>query len=261
MNCYLFRLLDSSTLFAAKKELHKLGLRDIYVIEDNATGETLIGGLAEVIATDSLQSCLFIEKKESVSWEDQWAQFAQDYRNGKAHINLEPFGAKQTLLLMPGPGFGDLSHPTTYLMLELMKGYMKDETILDLGCGSGILSLAAVMMGAKKAQGIDIDLQAIEHARQNAAVNHLEKQTRFSTKLPQLKTKPIVLINMILPEQKTLLNEYRMLPKQAKYWISSGFLKSQRKEALAFIASLGLQIMEEKIRGEWLGFRSYKTIN
>jgi ribosomal protein L11 methyltransferase len=255
MSCYLFRLLDDYSVFAAKKELRSHGLHDLYVIEDDSSGEVLIGGIAKKIKINSIQTCLLVEKKKSVSWEDQWAQFAKDFRDGKAHINLEQFGASQTLLLLPGPGFGDLSHPSTYLMLELMSGCMKDETIFDLGCGSGILALAALMMGAKKANGIDIDPKALAHARKNAALNHLEKQARFSQKLPQLKAKPVVLINMILPEQRILIGENPALPKQAKLWLTSGILKSQRNETLSFLSGLGLKVIEEKERDEWLGFK------
>ena len=255
-NCYLFRLLDGVSVFEAKEELIKHGLRDLYFIEDDSSGEVLIGGMAQNIEIGKLHTCLLVDKKNSVSWEDQWAQFAKDFWDGKAHINLEQFGASQTLQLQPGPGFGDLSHPSTYLMLELMSGCMQDETIFDLGCGSGILALASVMMGAEKSYGIDIDPEALVHARQNARLNHLEKQALFSAALPELIAKPVVLINMILPEQQILIKEHRELPQQAKLWITSGILKTQRREALSFLSELDLQIIDERARGEWLGFKS-----
>jgi ribosomal protein L11 methyltransferase len=254
MNCYLFRILDCFSISEAKRELQRIGLHDLYVIEDDASGEVLIGGIAqnEIV---SLRTCLLVDRKKTVSWEDQWAQFAQYFRDGKAHIDLEPFGSKQTLLLLPGPGFGDLSHPTTSLMLELMDGWMNGETVLDLGCGSGILSLAALMMGAKRAYGVDIDAEAIKHAQQNAELNRLKSRVRFSSAVPKLRSNPIVLINMILPEQQKLLEENPNLPKKSKFWVTSGLLRSQRKEALSFMSGLRLNIIEERRRGEWLGFR------
>ena len=141
-------------------------------------------------------------------------------------------------------------------MLELMKECMAGETIFDVGCGSGILSLAALMMGAKKAYGIDIDRQALAHARQNAVLNHFAERARFSETAPQFPEKAVVLINMILPEQRILVSENPGLPKRAKLWIASGFLKTMRKEALLFLSKLGLEIIEEKERGEWLGFKA-----
>lgn len=198
MSCYLFRLLDGCSIFEAKKELQNLGLHDLYFIEDDSSGEVLIGGMAKSIDIDSLRTCL---------------------------------------------------------MLELMKGCVSGEIILDLGCGSGILSLAALMMGAKRAHGIDIDPAAIAHARQNTILNHLEKWARFSEALPKFSAKPVILINMIFTEQQILISENPDLPKRAKLWITSGILKNQRKKALSFLSGLDLQIIEEAKRGEWIGFK------
>jgi len=259
MSCYLFRLLGDVSIFEAKKELQDLGLQDLYIIEDDSSGEVLLGGMSKNIDIKKLRTCLFVEKIKTVSWSDQWSQFAQDFRDGKAHINLEQFGASHTLLLLPGPGFGDLSHPSTYLMLELMNGCINDEIVLDLGCGSGILSLAALMMGATRAYGIDIDPSAIKHARQNALLNHLEKRARFSAAIPKLKKNPVVCINMILPEQQNLMKENPNLPRKAKLWLASGILKSQRAKALSFINGLGLKVIEEKVRGDWLGFKGSRN--
>ncbi len=83
---------------------------------------------------------------------------------------------KKTLLLKPGPGFGDLSHPTTSLMLKLMKlnlASMQAGAVLDVGSGSGILALAASLLGSGDVAGIDIDREANRHARKNARLNCL----------------------------------------------------------------------------------------
>ena len=253
MKCFLFRLIEGCSLFDAQRELEHLGLADLYSIEDDSSGEILIGGFARQAIEP--KTCYLTETKESIDWSEQWSQFAEDFREGKAHIDLARFGAPHTILLLPGPGFGDLSHPTTYLMLELMAHSMKNEIVLDIGCGSGILSLAGLLMGAKSAYGIDIDDDALNHARQNAALNHLDQRVHFSRTLPTNQENSIVLINMILPEQQTALKEIPTLPKKAKLWIASGFLKSQRAEALSFCKELGLTLIEEKKKGEWLGFK------
>ena len=253
MKSFLFRLIDDSSLSEAQSELERLGLRDLYTIEDDASGEILIGGLSERIIEP--KSCLLMETKESIDWAEQWSQFSEDFYDGKAHIDLVRFGGNSNLLLLPGPGFGDLSHPTTYLMLELMAGCMKEESVFDIGCGSGILALSALLMGAKCAYGIDIDPDAIEHAHQNAALNHLEKGSHFGRTLPFIQEKGIVLLNMILPEQQIVLKELPALFDMARLWIVSGILKSQRTEALAFMKQLRLTLIEEKEHGEWLGFK------
>jgi len=187
----------------------------------------------------------------SVDWNQQWELFAENFFNGKAHIDLSKFGVAKTLLLLPGPGFGDLSHPTTYLMLKMMKGRVRDESIVDIGSGSGILSLAALLLGANKAIGIDIDTSAIKHAKENAKINNLKAQ--FSKTLPKnLANEQIFLMNMIFPEQKSLnpkkLNDF------AKLWIVSGILVEQKKEYLLQANKWGWTPLSEHRKGEWMGW-------
>ena len=109
-------------------------------------------------------------------------------------------------------------------------------------------------MGAQKAYGIDIDLEAVSHAQKNAQLNQLKAS--FSTDLPPLQG--IVLLNMILPEQKQVLEQIPLLPNQATLWITSGILASQESEALQFYRSFGLQLVEKRQRGEWLGLKLRK---
>lgn len=182
-----------------------------------------------------------------VNWEEQWALFAENFRDGKAHINL----GEQTLLLLPGEGFGDLSHPTTYLMLEMMKEYVEDESVIDIGTGSGILALAALLLGAKSAIGIDIDPGAVKHAKKNAKLNNLN--AKFSKSLPKkLPKKNIFLMNMIWMEQ--LQVEPERLNERAHLWIVSGILNTQKKAYLKQAEQWGWELISVHRKSEWLGF-------
>ena len=79
------------------------------------------------------------------------------------------------LILDPGLAFGTGTHPTTHLcLLWLLDNVNKDVTVLDYGCGSGILGIAAKKIGAKKVFGVDIDDQAIKSSRDNAEINNVE---------------------------------------------------------------------------------------
>jgi len=208
-----------------------------------------------------------------VDWEAQWASFAENFYDGVAHIDLKRFGGAGDLLLSPGPGFGDLSHPTTRLVLTLMQERVKSQPIVDIGCGSGILGLAALKLGALSLWGLDIDPDAIKHARQNATLNGLEAV--FSDEIPDFteersgldpiekariliemefrKKSSILLMNMILPEQKMVMEQKVRLNAIAKTWITSGILVSQREEYLAVTRSWGWELAQELHEGEWLG--------
>ncbi len=249
MKSYLYRLIEGASIEDAEKELSKKGLESIYVIEDDASGEVLIGGFGKKRIDPKLS--LLVETKEGVDWENQWTLFAEDFREGKAHIDLSRFGGDGTLELLPGAGFGDLSHPTTYLMLELMKGRIQGETIIDIGTGSGILALAALKLGAKSAVGIDIDEAALKHARRNAKINSLS--VRFSKKLPKkLPPESIFLLNMIVPEQQVVGPE--AYNRFAKLWIVSGILKEQKKDYLKETKKWGWQLHSAAERNGWLAF-------
>lgn len=247
---YLFQILSPFSIEEVEIELIKKGLKDTYVIEEDGEGQIFVGGRSrKKIRTEK---ALLIDEKNEVDWQDQWAHFAEDFKEGKAHINLSPFGVEKTLFLTPGAGFGDLSHPTTYLMLEMMKGRVERQTVVDIGAGSGILTLAAVMMGADFGIGIDIDPKAVAHAKENAKLNHLESHTKFSKNLPKkLASENLFLMNMILPEQMAFdPSRYNGF---AKNWIVSGILAEQKKEYFKQTSKWGWHLIQEHSRSEWIG--------
>jgi ribosomal protein L11 methyltransferase len=116
---------------------------------------------------------------EDQDWERSWMDNFQPMRFGQRlwivpswHAAPEPDAVN--LLLDPGLAFGTGTHPTTALCLEWLDGQdLKDCHVLDFGCGSGILAIAALLLGAKEAVGTDIDVQALEASRDNAGRNNI----------------------------------------------------------------------------------------
>ena len=186
-------------------------------------------------------------------WEKQWELFAPNFKDGKAHIDLTLYGCHEILQLYPGPGFGDLSHPTTRIVLKLMQPYIKDQAVLDIGCGSGILSLAAAAMGASQVKGYDIDPEAVEHAKKNATLSPFQKKIHFSTKPPK-KIAPILLMNMISSEkaQAWSVIEDRIPP--SAILITSGILEENAQEYLEWRTRQGCQIVTTVQEDGWSGF-------
>jgi ribosomal protein L11 methyltransferase len=182
-----------------------------------------------------------------IDWGAQWALFAPHFKEGQAHIDLGEFGI---LPLAPGAGFGDFSHPTTRLMIQLMKGRMQNKRILDIGCGSGILSLAAIKMGAKQVMGVDIDDDAIAHAKENARLNHMNIQ--FSKK-PR-GTFDIILINMIESEQKVAWSFCSQFISPPQQIIASGILHSHRNQYISLASSWGWTLISETQEADWSVF-------
>ena len=114
---------------------------------------------------------------EDQDWERSWMDNFQPMRFGQRlwivpswHAAPEPEAVN--LLLDPGLAFGTGTHPTTALCLEWLDGQdLKGTEVLDFGCGSGILAIAALLLGARRAVGTDIDVQALEASRDNAGRN------------------------------------------------------------------------------------------
>lgn len=131
-----------------------------------------------------------VERIEDQDWERSWMDNFQPMRFGRRlwivpswHAAPEPDAVN--LLLDPGLAFGTGTHPTTALCLEWLDGQpLAGLQVLDFGCGSGILAIAALLLGAEQAVGTDIDIQALDASRENAGRNGIDP-ARFSLYLPE----------------------------------------------------------------------------
>lgn len=127
---------------------------------------------------------------EDQDWERSWMDNFQPMRFGQRlwivpSWHQAPQPEAVNLLLDPGLAFGTGTHPTTALCLEWLDGQALDGVqVLDFGCGSGILAIAALLLGAREAVGTDIDVQALEASRDNAGRNGIAEQ-RLALYLPE----------------------------------------------------------------------------
>lgn len=97
----------------------------------------------------------------TIDWEAQWETHGHNFQNGCVNIDLSSCGKSNQLRLQPGSGFGDLSHPTTRLMLNMLAESINHQTVVDIGCGSGILTLAAAAMELLMFMGLILILKLL----------------------------------------------------------------------------------------------------
>lgn len=254
MKNHLFKVKKKISFKKALIELEELGLTNIYTIFDSDNNDHLIGGTSLSNINPKLSS--LIKNNLTINWQEQWQNFAENFSNGLSTIDLTKFNEKKSFSLKPGKGFGDLSHSSTYLMLKMMKPYVKNKYIIDIGCGSGILSIASVYMKAKKVIGIDIDKDALKHSKDNAKLNSLKSdKISFRKKInyTSLDYKYNILINMTFNEQKFIMQD-KALFTNASYFVTSGILKKQKSEYLSFMKQLGLKFIKSHQKKEWMGF-------
>lgn len=161
-----------------------------------------------------------------------------------------------------GPGFGDLSHPTTRLVLRLMPKQLQGRNVIDIGCGSGVLSVAAAALGASTICGIDIDEQIRAHARTNASLNGFAAIATFVRPADfslQHASNSLILMNMIQSEQMTAWNSLKPLHSLECEIITSGVRTEERHDYLENMKSRGWSLKEECEEEGWLTFRFHAT--
>ena len=154
------------------------------------------------------------------------------------------------LQLDPGLAFGTGSHPTTRLCLKWLDTQLKgSESVLDYGCGSGILTIAALKLGAGSAVGVDIDEQAIRASKDNAAQNNVDAQFYLPDGLPQGQF-DIVVANILANPLRMLGEMLAARTKQGGRIVLSGLLDEQVEE-LSGIYSQWFDIEPAEIDEGW----------
>ena len=154
------------------------------------------------------------------------------------------------LQLDPGLAFGTGSHPTTRLCLKWLDTQLKGgENVLDYGCGSGILTIAALKLGAGSAVGVDIDEQAIRASKDNAAQNNVDAQFYLPDGLPQGQF-DIVVANILANPLRMLGEMLAARTKQGGRIVLSGLLDEQVEE-LSGIYSQWFDIEPAEIEEGW----------
>lgn len=259
----LYRLLFSSSISTEWlwEELESKGFEILYSNENENNQEFFVYWNTD----KSFPVCAEMINKESIvlpeiDWNAQWEMHGHNFHDGFVYVDLNLFGpCKEVIRLQAGPGFGDLSHPTTRIVLKLMSQQLAAEnrfSVLDIGCGSGVLSIAAAAIGAQKVIGLDIDSTALEHARQNAKLNELDFKCDFC--LPSEMIFPLsqmlIVMNMIQSEQQIAWASLSKLHDFLGYVVTSGIRIEEKEEYLKMTRQWGWSLQNESEEGGWLGF-------
>ncbi|WP_312245620.1 50S ribosomal protein L11 methyltransferase [Stutzerimonas nitrititolerans] len=196
-----------------------------------------------------------LERIEDQDWERSWMDNFQPMRFGRRlwivpswHAAPEPDAVN--LLLDPGLAFGTGTHPTTALCLEwLDEQDLRGQQVIDFGCGSGILAIAALLLGAEQAIGTDIDPQALEASRDNAGRNGIDP-ARFPLYLPEqlpAAQADMVVANILAGPLVALAPQITALVKPGGRLALSGVLAEQAEEVrAAYRDTFDLDPTEEK---------------
>ena len=199
-----------------------------------------------------------IEQIEDKDWEREWMDNFHPMQFGKRlwicpSWREVPDQNAVNVMLDPGLAFGTGTHPTTALCLEWLDGLdLTDKTVIDFGCGSGILAIAALKLGAKNAIGIDIDPQAILASRNNAEQNGVADRLQLflSDDKPADLKADVVVANILAGPLKELYPIISQLVKESGDLGLSGILETQAESVCdAYTQSFDLDPVA--VKEEW----------
>jgi len=223
-------------------------------------------------AAAQLKLPMEVKTMAETNWEESWKDNYPAVEVGKNLIVVPYWAAEETggripVILDPGLTFGTGAHASTQMVMEFMENCVqKGFRCLDLGSGSGILSIAALRLGAASAIGVDIDPKAEDIARENAAYNgfaapeftaltgNVTEDTALMDKLQQ--SYDLVLVNIVAD---VIIGLAPILPaflEDTSILLCSGILDVRLNDVTAALEKAGLEILEVKAKEDWRSIRA-----
>ena len=233
----------------------------IYVPEEENATES-IAFLQERLTVSRIEHKISIKVCKVDEYINNWKQYFNPICVGNRLV-ISPswkkpdaqYSGRKILKIDPGLAFGTGSHETTQLCLEMLEKYLKPKNnLLDIGCGSGILSIAAILLGANKATGVDIDELAIKTAKENAKINKISD--KFIAICGDLIEKingkfDIILANLVSDVIIRLNKTVKNYMHENSIYIMSGIIEIYRNDVMKSLES-NFEVVDIKNKNGWL---------
>lgn len=209
------------------------------------------------------EKAIIINHINEEDWSTAWKQYYKPIQvTSKLTItpSWEPYTKKHkdelVITLDPGMAFGTGTHETTILCLQALEKYIKQgDDVIDVGTGTGILSIAAALLGANRVYGYDLDPVAIQSAKTNIELNGVSSKVTIaeSDLLDGVSEKAdIVVANLLAPLIQQLMKDVPKVLKKGGKFIASGIIKSQLEAVKDSIVSEGFIIEEVFLQNDWV---------
>lgn len=194
-------------------------------------------------------------------WANEWKKYYKPTKIGEKLVvkptweDYEVQDGDLVIELDPGMAFGTGTHETTTMCMRELEKYVTDESkVFDIGCGSGILAIAAAKLGAKDVIAVDLDEVAVKVAAENVEHNHVEDSVKVlhGNLIDVVDDKAdVVVANIIADIIKILAKDVHSCMKEDAVFISSGIIHAKVDEVKASLIENGFEIIEVKTLGEW----------
>lgn len=195
---------------------------------------------------------------DAADYENEWKKYYNPIKT--KHITIVPTWidykaskGEKIMRLDPGMAFGTGSHATTRMCLELMDVNGKD--VIDVGCGSGILGIAAKICGAKSVYMCDIDEQAVEFARQNASLNHVDAVIERADLLEGDRQADFIFANITADILMRFSKSIGKHLRKGGIIVLSGIIDTRESEVVQCYRDAGYEIIERQNMDDWRAFK------
>ena len=219
--------------------------------------------LSERLRSENIVFEISTDCIKETAWKDNWKKYFKCTPVGDKLVicpSWEKYEAndnRKILTIDPGAAFGTGTHATTRLCLEMLQNYVENGSMLDIGCGSGILAIGAGLLGAERAVGVDIDETAVKVAIENAELNNISSKTKFivGDLTDKISDKfDIVCANIVADVIIMLSENVRNYMNENGIFICSGIIDMRADEVEAALLKNGFAIIEHKIIDNWHAF-------
>lgn len=245
-------------------------LKEVYKIIDNFKNEEsdINFGRLEIV----------LRNLNDEDWANNWKQFFKPFTVSDRIIIKpswedyeESVDGKIVLEIDPGMSFGTGQHFTTRLCIEQIEKYLADGMeVLDMGCGSGILSIASILLGAKSAVGVDIDENAVRIAKENAAINNIfdDKFTVYCGNVTEdeklqetigYNKYDMIAVNIIADIIIGMSSTFPKFLKKGGIVVASGIIKKYLQNIIDNFESIGFEIKEVNEKEDWVSVTAVKN--
>ena len=234
----------------------------IYIEEGNNPAEA-VSFISDRLTAEKIGFRIETDGCSEEDWADKWKAFFKPTPVGE-RLFVRPIwiddydaGNRAVLNIEPGAAFGTGTHDTTRLCLETLDKIIKGgDTVLDIGCGSGILAIASMLLGATEGFGVDIDELAVKTAKENGKMNGLdEPELKFVCgDLADKVTKQydVVVANIVADIIILFSTQVRAFMKPGAKFIASGIIDTRADEVVMALQNAGLKLVERIEQGGWV---------
>lgn len=241
-------------------------------IDDDESGNALIAAIKGEFPDMRVE----VKRRSSEEWENNWREYYKPFKVGEKLVvcpsweEYQPQDGERVLLIEPGSSFGTGQHYTTRLCLELLEQHLSEGArLLDLGCGTGILSIGALHLGAKSAVAVDIEDNAVAAAIENAAMNGYGEADYLAmcgdiladgellgrvTACGGEGGYDIIVVNIVADVIIAMSGLFDGLLAEGAPVICSGVIDERRGDVLAAMDNAGFALIGEREENGWCAF-------